>query len=1270
MATQPINKNDIIKDGAIESIIKSFETWETQLKKVDDSIVHIAKSMDNIKPPAGAKDFQELAKNVSLLEQGLQNQNQINKEQIKTQQELEKLRKAKLQADREEIRNQKILNSETKNAVTEYQKMSRALTAMRNEYKELAVKKVQGNKLTKDEVARMRELEVQIKRTDKTLKDIDASTGQFQRSVGNYEKASNGIKNLFMQFTAGFGVVSAIRGASTAIMDYDDALKNFRIIVSDLNDNQFQEFKDQIKSIAETTGKSSTEVAQSFEMIAGLNSDFAKTATGLGMVSEGVITLSKAGNMALDETASSLTGVMNQFNLGASETDRVINVLAAGQAVGAASVTELSESFKNAGAVMASANISLENSVGIFETLAKFGIKSAEAGTQASSAIANLQKAQLGYSTGQFNVNEALDEFNTNLAKLKTDVEKDEYALKIFGKAGITTGKILTQNTKLINEFSKGVTGTTEAQRGAEIASNTLSAKWEELKNNLVTMVTTADTSNGALEMTKNILGFLAENIGSVVGWIGKLVIAFTAFKIVMASMKLANHVKEVGGLKNAISGTTDKMKESISTSSKLGSALKGIGWTVAIGLAVDYAMALYQVASGAKAVEDAERRKALQMDKSNKIAQENIDKLESQRKYRLAELNDLLKNGKITKAEYDKQVEALRSKNKTELEELKKQANAKLLNYNKERAELKKLVRDYNNVPTISWSGGKNERAKIDAFVSKYKDKLDIDWLTYEKANFGVDINPYEVVLNHLNASIDGVKNRIKEYDKAIISINDETKDFSDNTNNADAGVKWLGNSVKKATVELINYDKKIRDMRVLTMFGADDVDTDFIQNQAKILNDYYDEIERLDLEAKDKTKKQDASVIEYRKQLEINLNQELKKLDEERAKVRLQLELDNIEKIKNAQILRSNIGISQQELDELTAYYSEKKKIEESEAVDKDKLLEDLERKHQERMNAIRRQGITDQLYIKEQELEALKAKGADEEQIKALELEIIELKKSLVEIDGEIAKVTAKSTDNVLKKITSKLSEILNLIKEQMNAVYDSIIASQNKLIDSSQRTIDLLRDSAIAGNLQARESILAEEKAIRESQARIEKAQKRKQRLELITTGLNTFNTNVQNLKPGESPFKAVAETIGSMTAITAWLSAFSFDVGADRLGYHGNIDGKGGFPATVHPNERILTAKQNKIIGYDWTNKEITSIMDSVNRGLLLPYGGQQQVAILKQTDNTEVLTAINNGFSKINNFEISIEELFSQVSMIVKKTQNGNVSVSKKILKN
>jgi hypothetical protein len=594
-------------------------------------------------------------------------------------------------------------------------------------------------------------------------------------------------------------------------------------------------------------------------------------------------------------------------------------------------------------------------------------------------------------------------------------------------------------------------------------------------------------------------------------------------------------------------------------------------------------------------------------------------------------------------------------------LERLKKQAESKKKAYEQE-------LKDYEtyNEKFKKGTATQEEIAKRDAIFQKYDKQLNFKWY---QGMFGVDISNNEIMINHLKASIEGVDTRIKEYSKSLTDVNDETKDFSDNTNNADAGVKGLGNSIKKTTVELINYDKKIRDMRVLNMFGADDVDTDFIQNQAKILNEYYDEIERLDLEAKDKTKKQDASVIAYRKQLEVDLDRELKELDKKRMEDRLQMELSLIEKSSSAKILSSNLSISTKELDELTRYHIQKKEIELSNSEDKNTLLENAEREHNKRMNVIRKEGINNLISIKQEEMKLITERGAGTEQIQNLQIEINELKKSLLDLDKELSNVAATATDSVLKKVANKTSEIFNLIKEQMNAMYDGIINSQNKLIDNSQRTIDMLKESAIAGNLQAKESILAEEKAIRESQARIEKAQKRKQRLELISTGLNTFNTNVQNLKQGESPFKAVAETIGSMTAITAWLSAFSFDVGADRLGYHGNIDGKGGFIATVHPNERILTAKQNQSIGYDWTNKEITSIMDGVNKGLLVPVGSQS-VAILKQTDNSEILSAINNGFSKINNFEISIEELFSQVSMIVKKTQNGNISVSKKILKN
>ena len=44
------------------------------------------------------------------------------------------------------------------------------------------------------------------------------------------------------------------------------------------------------------------------------------------------------------------------------------------------------------------------------------------------------------------------------------------------------------QNTELIEKYTKGVTGTTEAQKAAEINSNTLSNRWKEFKNTLTTL--------------------------------------------------------------------------------------------------------------------------------------------------------------------------------------------------------------------------------------------------------------------------------------------------------------------------------------------------------------------------------------------------------------------------------------------------------------------------------------------------------------------------------------------------------------------------------------------------------------------------------------------------------------------------------------------------------------------------------------------------------------------------------------------------------------
>src|SRR5690554_1181191 len=94
MADQPINKNDIIKDGAIESIIKGFDDLTKKLNEIDLELRNIAKSMGNISPAGDSKGFNDLIQKSDVLEKTF-------KKQVKTQSELSTLQKEKLKLDQQ-----------------------------------------------------------------------------------------------------------------------------------------------------------------------------------------------------------------------------------------------------------------------------------------------------------------------------------------------------------------------------------------------------------------------------------------------------------------------------------------------------------------------------------------------------------------------------------------------------------------------------------------------------------------------------------------------------------------------------------------------------------------------------------------------------------------------------------------------------------------------------------------------------------------------------------------------------------------------------------------------------------------------------------------------------------------------------------------------------------------------------------------------------------------------------------------------------------------
>lgn len=355
-------------------------------------------------------------------------------------------------------------------------------------------------------------------------------------------------------------IVSGIYFSSDSLIQYEKAVASFRTIVSDLSDSAFKPFQQQINQVAKDARKSSIEVAQSFEMIAGLNAEFASTAQGLGAVSAASITLSKASGQTLADSASNLVGIMNQFNLSAAEANRTINVLAAGQAVGAANISQTSEAFVNFGSVAKGANITLEQSVGLIQTLGKYSLFGAEAGTKLRGSVLKLQQAGLGYKSGQFQINDALADAQSKMVKLTSAKAKDAYLTKVFGAENITAGRILLSNVELYKQFTNSVTGTTEAQKAAAINSNTLSTRIDELKAAWVNMLTSNEQANAGMGIAKNLMKALADNLQTIVTVAGFAIAAFITWKAAVLAITIATTAFSVAQGISAALGLTQSI--------------------------------------------------------------------------------------------------------------------------------------------------------------------------------------------------------------------------------------------------------------------------------------------------------------------------------------------------------------------------------------------------------------------------------------------------------------------------------------------------------------------------------------------------------------------------------------------------------------------------------------------------------------------------------------------------------------------------------------
>lgn len=381
---------------------------------------------------------------------------------------------------------------------------------------------------------------------------LDKFSGPVNKMANNSEKLQGKMERVgkvartvaVTSFAVGAAIAAPLGMFAKAASDYETGLASLSAITG-VQGKQFELFQKKVESVAEKTSRGPIEVAKAFELAGSAMPELLQNADALSKVSEASIVLSKASGDTLENSIRSLTGTMNQFSLGADNSERTINALAAGAKVGAASILQTSDAMVNFGSVAAGANLSIEQTVAAIQVMSKFGLFGAEAGTKLRGSLLRLQQTGLGYASGQFKINDALVDAKAKMDKLSTAKAKDAYLNKVFGAENISTGRILLSNIGLFGEYTKGITGTSEANIQAGIRMNTTAerakavrAQWEllsiKLGENVLPVIN--EIAAAVLPVIKSISAWVKEN-PALTKTLVKAAMAVAAFAFVISGI-------------------------------------------------------------------------------------------------------------------------------------------------------------------------------------------------------------------------------------------------------------------------------------------------------------------------------------------------------------------------------------------------------------------------------------------------------------------------------------------------------------------------------------------------------------------------------------------------------------------------------------------------------------------------------------------------------------------------------------------------------------
>ena len=469
----------VVDDGAIIQVIEQLKIMRDIYVKALDDIIGRAKVLDSslVKMEGTLEQQQKKVQQVAVEAENLAHKDAEVRAEIesltakiaKLEAELEKLRKAKQQSTKTtdakakaEERLKFALSEEGKEVELIRQKTNQATTANRNAAKQAlaTANSVEAQRLKvaalKREWATMDigtpaflQKTKELRSANKELMNLEKSVGIYSRGVGGYFKSmAVGIQNFALQMVSVYALIGMVKNGVKTIVEFEQATANLAAILGKSR-SEIKGLTDSARSLGATTEWTAAQVVVLQTELAKLGFDDSQ----IQRMQAPILKFATALEADLGPAAELTGAALRAFRLEASETDRVVGVMAVAANKSAIDFEYLKTAMAIVSPIAASFGFTIEDTAALLGALSDAGFDASMAATATRNILLNLADSSGKLAKSLGSPVRTISELMDGLNKLKERGVSLNETLEMTDKRSVSAFNTFLAGTEHVKEL-------------------------------------------------------------------------------------------------------------------------------------------------------------------------------------------------------------------------------------------------------------------------------------------------------------------------------------------------------------------------------------------------------------------------------------------------------------------------------------------------------------------------------------------------------------------------------------------------------------------------------------------------------------------------------------------------------------------------------------------------------------------------------------------------------------------------------------------------